>query len=502
MTTKDAILGLDVGTTSTKAVLFDLSGAELATAEQIYRLRIPQSGWVEQNPEDVWDALVRAIRAVTASADVHVLALALAAQSGSLIPARADGTPLYPVITWMDGRAEDLVARWRAQGLEKKVKRISGWRLHPGLPLSSIAWLRRYRPDVFAAAGHYFSVNDFLVYRLTGQRRTNPSNGGGMQLVDIASGQWSRELCDLAGIAPGRLSPIRPSGAVAGRITPQVGRLTGLSGEAVVVNGGHDQGCTALALGLTAPGQVLLACGTSWVITVVVETPDVDALPEELDLNFHPAPQRWTASQSLGGLGASLEWLLKQCWQRADSQSRAETFAALDEELEQTTPGGGGLFFLPLAGGHQSPAGVRRGGVVGLRLDHTRADMARAVLEGGAFELRWALDHIRQAGMPVERLWMVGGAAQSSIWPAIVADVAGVPLSLPQYGHWPALGAALLAGVGIGLFAGMDAVQSRFRESTRHIAPAENENLYREQFLVYRRITRMYEQQGKTADGA
>ena len=495
MSTDDAILGLDIGTTSTKAVLFGLSGAELATAEQSYQLHTPQAGWVEQEPEDVWQAMVKVLRAIVdeAGGQRRILAMALAAQSGSLIPARSDGTPVYPVITWMDGRTEALVKEWQAEGVEEKVKPISGWLLYPGLCLPTIAWLRQYRPDVFAAAEHYFSVNDFLVHRLTDRFCTNPSNGGGMQLVDITTGQWSQELCALAGINPDQLSPIHPSGAIIGEITPKVSRLTGLPGETVVVNGGHDQGCTALGLGVTSPGKMLLACGTAWVVTGVVDALDMDALPGGLNMNFHPAPRRWTVSQSLGGLGASLEWLLNQCWQSADPQSpaaRANVFAALDNELKQTTPAGGdGLFFLPLAGGHQSPAGAQRGGFVGLRLEHTRADMARAVLEGAAFELRWALNHIRRAGMPVERLWMIGGAAQSPVWPGIVADVAGVPLSLPQYEHWPAVGAAILAGVGIGAFETIETGQARFQKPTRYIKPnGTRMQIYDECFAAYQQM--------------
>jgi xylulokinase len=510
-----AILGLDIGTTSTKAVLFDPPGVELATAERAYRLCTPQSGWVEQDPDELWQALLHVLRTVADRVVEHagdprrILALALAAQSGSLLPARRDGTPVSPILTWLDGRTEALVDRWRAEDVEAQVRATSGWHLYPGLCLPTIAWLRQHQPHVFAAAEHYFSVNDYLVHRLTGRFCTNPSNGGGMQLLDVASGEWSAELCDLAGIEPGQLSPIRPSGAVVGHISSEVSRLTGLPAATVVVNGGHDQGCTALGLGVTSPGRGLLGCGTAWVITGVTDTPDVAALPPSLDLNFLPVPQHraatgpWTVSQSLGGLGASLEWLLHQCWQNADPGSapaRASAFAALDAELEQTTPGTDGLFFLPLTGGHSAPAGEQRGGFWGLRLDHTRADMARAVMEGAAYELRWALEPIRQSAMPVEQMWMIGGAAQSPLWPSIVADVTGLPLSLPQAcpeqgrsgQHWPAVGAAILAGMGIGAFETLAAGQACFQRPARLVEPDRVwAQAYDEAFAAYRRIAHL-----------
>jgi sugar (pentulose or hexulose) kinase len=493
----DAVLGVDIGTTSTKAVLFDLSGTELAAAEQAYRLCTPQPGWVEQDAQELWEALLHVLGAITdeCGGSHRILALALAAQSGSLLPARQDGMPLGHIITWLDGRSEALVQRWRAEGLGVKVRSISGWHLHPGLCLPTIAWLRQHEPALFAATGRFLSVNDFLVQRLTGRFCTNPSNACGMELVDITSGQWSQELCALAGISSDQLSPVRPSGVVIGRISAEASRLSGLPAETLVVNGGHDQGCTALGLGVTAPGKVLLSCGTSWVVTAVVQTPAVASMPEGLSMQFHPAPGRWTVSQSLGGLGASLEWLLEHFWPALGSLSSSErsaVFAALNAELAETTPGSSGLIFVPPSGGHSAPAGDQYGALWGLRLDHGRADMARAVMEGAAYELRWALEPIRQAGMPIEQLRMVGGATQSPVWPGIVADVSGLPLSLPQSGNWPAVGAAILAGVGAGAFETMGAGQERFQRSEHRIDPDRaRAAIYDERFVAYQQLTQL-----------
>jgi xylulokinase len=412
--------------------------------------------------------------------------------------------PLYPAITWMDGRTEGLVKEWREAGVEELVRPASGWHLYPGLCLPTIAWLGRYRPDVFAATEHWLSINDYLVHRMTGRFCMNPSNGGGMQLVDIRSGQWSRDLCALVGIDPGQLSPIQASGAIIGEITPEASRLTGLPGGTMVINGGHDQGCTALGLGITSPGKILLACGTAWVVTGVVEVLDVGMLPDRLDINSHPlplrsqGPRRWMVSQSLGGLGASLEWLLRQCWQGTDAESmlrampeaaRRDGYAALDDELSRTRAGGDGLFFMPLTGGHNEPIGELRGSIVGLRLDHTRADVARALMEGAAYELRQALEQIRCAGMPIQRMWMTGGAAQSPLWSAILADVTGVPLVLPQYKYWPAVGAAILAGLGGGAFESLAAAQARFQKPARQVEPDQaNMSIYGEYFAAYRHL--------------
>ncbi len=470
----DAILGLDVGTTSTKAVLFDVNGAELARSiSRPYRNEMPHPGWVEQDPQKLWHAVLDTIRHTIAQAaeDVSVRALGMAAQSGSLLPAAASGEPVYPLITWMDGRTEELVRHWQSRGLQKQVKAVSGWSLYPGLPLPSIAWLRRHDPQTFAAAKHYFSVNDFLAHRLTGRRANNPSNGGGMQLVDIHSGAWSDWLCSLAGISVAQLSPMLPAGSVIGELLPDICRATGIAQGALLVNGGHDQVCTALALGVNEPGKLLLACGTAWVITGITDPMNLEHVPSTLDLNFHALEDRYTISQSLGGLGASLEWWLNQAYFCFDCRStRADMLASMEIELAQMQPGTS-LFFLPLTGGHDNPATTRSGGFVGLQLSHSRADMARAVMESAAFELRWALESIRQAGLPVELLWMVGGAANSASWPSILADVTMVPINLPQYDNWPALGAAVLAGTGIGAFAGVEEALANFQMPVKEVLP-------------------------------
>ncbi len=482
----DALLGLEIGTTATKAVLFDLSGTRLAAAERAYGLNTPQAGWVEQDPEAVWQALVEVLQDIVnqTGPDPRILALAMATQAGSTILARADGTPLYPMITWMDRRSEQLVQEWREQGLEPKIRRISGWLLHPGLPLPTIAWLGRYRPDIFAAAERVLSLNDYLIHRLTGHYRTDLSCGAEMQLVDLFQEQWSPELCALAGIKPAQLSRLRPSGTILGPVTPQVSRLTGLSRETLVVNGGHDHSCEALAMGMTSAGKALLTCGTAWVITGITARPAVASVPAGMDLNFHVVPQRWTVSQLLGSFGASTEWWLNQAWQGVGSQStpgRTERYTALNVALEKTEPGNDGLLFLPLSHPY--------GGFFGLRLDHTRADMSRAILEGAAMELRRVLEQLGQAGLPVLEMWLAGGATRSPVWPRIIADVTGLPLTVTEYGHWAALGAAILAGVGANAFESYVAGQARLQKPVHPLSPDKTrKRIYDNQFATYQKL--------------
>jgi xylulokinase len=484
---KIALLGLDIGTTSTKAVLFDQTGEELArAASKPYKNITPHLSWVEQDPEEIWQAVLSAVGGVMAQmgAEVQIQGVCMAAQSGSLLPADEHGNPVYNIITWMDGRTKDLVARWKTAGLQREVKAVSGWSLYPGLPLPTIAWLRENAPQTFGVARHFFSVNDFIAHRLTGEMVSNPSNGGGMQLVDIHTANWSEDLCSLAGIKPDQLSDMQPAGSLIGEVHPEICEMIGISSGTKLINGGHDQVITALGLGINDPGKLLLACGTAWVFTGVTTTSNLERIPPSLDVNFHVPPQRWTISQSLGGLGASLEWWVRQAW----AGERKDRFASLNQEMAATQPNAK-LCFVPLTGGHADPATTRPGGFVGLQLAHTRSDMAMAIMESAGYELKWALEALQQAQMPIEHLWMVGGAANSPAWPSILANITGVPIHLPGYDNWPALGAALLAGVGTGVFDDLPTGLRYFTKPAKTIYPeASRTAFYQDQFSTYQSV--------------
>lgn len=481
------ILSLDVGTSSAKAVLFDHSGRAVHQAESpSYPTRSPRAGWMEQDPEEVWTAVQQVLEKVVqmASDPSQICCMGLSAQSGSLILADKMGDPVYPLITWMDGRTLELVKGWKSQGIEELVRSLSGWSLYPGLPLPTIAWFRENDSDTFEKANHFFSVNDFIAYRLTGERVTNPSNAGGMQLIDLQQPVWQDELCQLAGISSQQLSRIEPSGSPIGILLPEVSSYLGLPQETQLINGGHDQACTALSLGLKDPGAFLLACGTAWVFGGAIINPDLDNLPGTLDVNYHLYQERWIGSQSLGGLGASLAWWLETTRGEAEESQ----YAALTEKLQLTGPNED-LFYLPATGGHDTPATTRPGGFVGLGLHHSGADLARSVMESAGYELRWALEELLFAGMPVNSLTMVGGAAKSQVWPTILSEITGLPIYLPSGGNWPALGAALLAGTGAGMFSSLEEAVQGLQTSARLITPDSNtKNRYQDIFPKYKQV--------------
>lgn len=487
------LLGIDIGTTLTKAAMFDSAGNELARAvSPPFQLFSPKPGWMEQDPEALWQSVLNVLRTVMllGGDHVHVDAICIAAQSGSLLPVDENGSPICNLITWMDGRSENIVSRWRDQGLEEMVRTATGWSLYPGLSLPTIAWLRENDPVNFAKSRHFFTVNDFIAYRLTGKKINNPSNAGGMQLVDIQSGDWSSTVCKLAGISSEQVSPIQPAGAIIGAVKADICRETGVNLGAVLVNGGHDQVCTAFGLGVNDPGKILVACGTAWVITGIVDKVEINRMPVGLDLNFHVIPQRWTLSQSLGGLGAALEWWVEQCWAGARNQN----FASLTQELCHVRKNPD-LLFLPITGGSSGPATTRLGGFWGLQFGQTRAEMAQAIMESAAFELRWALSKMVSQGIQIDRVWLVGGASKSNHWLQIIADTCKLPLYISEYDIWPAFGAAILAGLGVGWFQHYKNGTEVFHKSFHEIHPnPKNTTYFDSKFEQYRNCDRAYQQ--------
>jgi xylulokinase len=458
----DYLLGLDVGTTATKALLFDLSGKAVATASYGYGLITPREGWVEQDPEELWRGVTETCRSLASRLDPgdRVLALSQASQGATTIPADAAGHPIGNAISWMDQRAHEQADGARATWGEAFLHTTTGWPVFDGLPLQHIAWLRECRPAEYAAARFFLFVNDFIGLRLTAQRCMNPSDASITQLFNIAEGDWDRRLLESVGIARDQLSPLHPSGHVIGRLTAAASDATGLPADVLVVNGAHDQYCAAVGTGVTRPGLVLLSCGTAWVILAVPESREA-GLRSGMAISRHAIDGRWGAVRSLGGVGTSLEWFLDNVW-RGDSSGAAREglYDAVNAGAGRSPAGAKGLLFYPLAGGHGVGIGASRGGFAGLTLAHGRDDMARAVMEGIACELRWALEEICDAGIEVDELKMVGGASRSAVWPRIVADITGIPVAMPAVSQAAGFGAAILAGVGAGLFP--DAEAGRF----------------------------------------
>ena len=484
----DLLLGLDVGTTATKALLLSIDGEVVASAVRNYALATPQEDWVEQDPADFWRAVVVTCQELNKriKPDDHIIALSISSQAGTTIPVGANGEPLGNALSWMDHRAHEESKQIRQSIGAEKVYETSGWQLGDGLPLLHISWLRRHKPEVFASARRFVFVNDFIIHKLTGQYRMDPSDAGITQLYNIATGQWDRDMLELAGIGSDQLSPIMDSGEIVGQLTEEASRETGLPPSVLVVNGAHDQYCAALGSGVLEPGTVMLSCGTAWVILCVMKKLRLD--PEmRLSISRHAVKGKIGALRSMGGVGACMEWFVEKLWD-GKSNSKDAIYSEINKAAGAISVGSNGLVYLPASGGYGRGT---RGAFLGLTLSHTRAEMARSIMEGIVYELSVMMEDIKGAGIEATELRMVGGAAGSPVWSQIVSDVTELPVVIPSTAQAASLGAAILAGMGSGVFPDAETGYRRLSGKEKVLEPnALNAEEYKKLLLAYRAVSR------------
>ncbi|MFQ6096245.1 MAG: FGGY-family carbohydrate kinase [Armatimonadota bacterium] len=444
-------LGIDVGTTFLKALLLDEEGRVRKVASAGYDLRRPQRDFVEQDPEDWWKALVEAVReAVEGVPAREVKALALATQGDTLVPTGEDGEALCPALSWMDRRAgaecEELLAiRPQEWWFGKTGKKLLG-----SNTASKVRWLQRHRPDI-AERARFCNVHDHLVRRMTGTFATDATNASWTTLFDIEQRVWDADILDLLGLSEERVSPIVSCGEPIAPLAPGAANELGLTPETVVAGGAFDQVAATYGAGVTGANEALLSCGTAWVLFVVTTRPVLD---ERLRL---PAccfvgDDEWGLVCAFTG-GAAYDWLRE----------------AVKRDHLEAEPDGPPLIFLPYFYGEVSPGWnpAARGALIGLSLEHTAEHLQLALMRALAFEARRNLEVARGLSVSIESLKMAGGAAQSAIWPQIVADVMGLPITLPVESECAARGAALLAAKSVGL----DAPEATPHEPAREVLP-------------------------------
>lgn len=474
------LLGLDIGTSATKGVLCDAAGVVRTAASAPHAISHPRAGWSEQDPLQWWDAAVGVVRELLRKgcqaglgADENSVAAAIAGvglsgqMHGSVfLPTAArngDGTamPLRPALLWNDQRtAPQCAAIEAATGGRAALVQRSGNAALTGFTLPKILWLRDCEPEIFARTACVLLPKDFVRYRLTGSLATDVGDGAGTLLFDVAARNWSAALLATLGLPADLMPPVLESAAVAGQVTAWAAAQTGLRRGTPVVAGSGDNMCGAVGAGVVEPGRVLATLGTSGVMYAHCDAPRLDLIDPQRPGRLHTmcaADGRGPAAEQRGG------WCVTGCmlsaagalqWAR-DAVAPHAAYEALLDEAAQSPPGARGLVFLPYLTGERCPHPdpLARGAWIGLTARHTRGDLLRAVLEGVTIGMRQILDLMRSIGVPVSRLRLGGGGAKSQLWRQLQADVYGVDVEIVGGDEGPAHGAALLAGVGAGVWA-------------------------------------------------
>jgi sugar (pentulose or hexulose) kinase len=486
--TMPKLIGVDIGTTGTKAILIDADGKLISESYQGTTLRSELPGRVEQDANDWWEAVISTIRNCIKGEDnkEDIVAIALSSQGGSMVPVDVKGNPLSNAVIWMDRRGQKQTEDLISAKPENFYYERTGWRLANCLNLVQMKWLKDNNPELFKHSDRFLSTVDFVNHKLTGTYAIDPSNAGMTQLFNILDKKWEREiLCDLE-IQENRLAEIVESGDAIGKLTAEAALGLGLPEKTLVVSGGHDQYCAALGAGVFNHGDILLSTGTAWVLMGIFDHPVFDTKAFFAPGN-HVVKGKWGAIGTVPTAGVALEWYRSNVGLFPDAET-PESFEEIDKKALLKKPGAGGVMFYPHFTGSSCPEWnfKNKATILGLELGHDRYDIARAVMEGVVYDVYRMLKAFERQNENVDMLKALGGAAKSALWMGILADVTGLPVYIPAEGNSACFGAAILAGKGTGVFDSMQEGYQRIARKDKEILPdRENHKIYSQLFDLY-----------------
>lgn len=478
-------LGIDVSTTSSKALLIDEAGSLIAQASSPHILHTPKPLWSEQDPRQWWDATQNSIRmALKQAGDVgaQVAAMGLTGQMHGLVLLGADGAVLRHAILWNDQRTQAECDEIHARLGKEHFISITGNAALTGFTAPKILWVRKHEPEIYAKARHILLPKDYVRFQLTSEYAMDKADGSGTALFDLKARAWSQEVVETLGINPSWLPPTFEGPEVTGALNAAVASSLGLKAGIPVMAGGGDQAAQAVGVGAVEPGVIALTLGTSGV--VFATTPSALIEPEgRLHAFCHAIPNTWHLMGVMLSAAGSLQWF-------RDTLAPGVSFDKLLIEAAAVPPGAEGLYFLPYLSGERTPYAdpLARGAFVGLTLRHGRGHLTRAVLEGVAFGLKDGFQLMQSTGLgKITQVRASGGGTKGLLWRQILASVLEVELSLVNASEGAAFGAALLAAVGAGAWPTVaDACKAVVRITGGSAPDTDQADIYRKAYPIYR----------------
>ncbi len=491
------LLGIDVSTTGAKALLIDEQGTVAASHTTEYPLSTPKPLWSEQDPGEWWNGACASIQAALSEAHVSgeaVSAIGLTGQMHGLVMLDKSDHVLRPAILWNDQRtgAQCEAITAKVGGLDRLLQ-LTGNQVLPGFTAPKIVWVRENEPEVYERTTHILLPKDYVRFRLTGEFATEVSDASGTSLLDVARRRWSKDMLQALDIPEAWLPSCTESDQVSGRISETAAQATGLKAGTPVVGGGGDQAAQAVGSGIVQSGVISVTSGTSGVVFAHSDQYAFEA-QGRLHAFCHAVPGKWHFMGVMLSAGGSFRWLRDSIGDVEKAAARLtgeDPYDLLTREAALAPAGSEGLLFLPYLTGERTPYPdpQARGAFVGLTVRHGKAHLIRSVLEGVSFGLRDSLELIKSLGVPITQVRASGGGARSPLWRQIQADVFGSELVLVNITEGAAYGAALLAGVGGGLYQSVEeAVKATVKVTDRTAPVAEDVRRYEELYPVYRHL--------------
>ena len=488
---KKYLLGIDIGTSACKVAVFNREGEVIATASGDYPVYYPQPGWAEQNPEEWWSAVCDAIQKALEKgglAPEEIAGVGIDGQSWSAIAVDEDGNVLTNTPIWMDTRAKDICRELNEKIGADRIFEVAGNPFEPSYATAKIIWYQRNLPEVYEKIYKILQSNSYIAYRLTGVMSQDVSQGYGFHCFDMRRGTWSGEMCEELGIPREILPEIYPCHAVVGTVTEKASKECGLSVGTPVVAGGLDAACGTLGTGVIHSGETQEQGGQAGGMSICTDTYKADP---RMILSFHVVPNCWLLQGGTTGGGGVMRWLEREFadFEREEGKRIGKSSLELFNEIaEKVAPGSDGLIFLPYMSGERSPIWDpdAKGVFYGLDFSKTKGHFVRAAMEGVALSLKHNLEVAKEAGADVSVLRAMGGSANSLLWTQIKSDVTGKPIVVPSSDTATTLGAAILAGVGIGMYENFEeAVELTVENKRFHEPNQENFAVYEKNYQIY-----------------
>ena len=481
---KQQLLGIDIGTSACKVAVFDEDGKVLAQANRPYRVYYPQNGWAEQNPEEWWEAICDAVREALSEESVsaeQIKGIGVDGQSWSAIPVDENGSVLHNTPIWMDTRARHLCEKVKKEIGADEIFRVAGNDFLPSYVTPKLLWFKEERPEVFQKTHKFLQSNSYIVMKLTGEMSQEYSQCYGIHFFHMEKPSYDMALAEKMGLSPDMMPKLYGCDEIVGSVTEEAAKKTGRKAGTPVVAGGLDAACGALGAGVYRPGETQEQGGQAGGMSICT---DKALSHKALILGTHVVPGLWLLQGGTVGGGGALKWFRQEL-------GGGMSFDELTAEAAEAPPGSDGVLFLPYMAGERSPIWNpdAKGVFYGLSFDKTRGHLIRSVLEGVAFSLEHNLRTAAETGIHVDTLNAMGGASNSVLWTQIKADVTGKTIRVPSSDTATTLGAAILAGVGCGVYGSYGEAVNRTIRMTRVQEPnPENKAVYDRSMERYLRL--------------
>ena len=491
------LLGIDIGTSGTKTLICSHTGRVVGTAVVNHDISSPKPGWSEQNPLDWWNATCRATRAVLRRTKVRgnqITGIGLSGQMHGSVFLGRDERPLRPALLWNDQRTaeECAIIEQRAGGRRKLINMVGNPAL-TGFTAPKILWVRKHEPKVYDKTCHILLPKDYIRCRMTGEYATDVGDASGTLLFDVRKRAWSKKLLTLLGIDPALLPVCYESHEISGKLSKQSATTLGLVEGTPVVGGSGDQPAGAVGNGIVTAGSASATLGTSGVVFVHSDQPTYDP-KGRVHTMCHAVAGKWCVFGCMLSAGGSFQWFrnhLSRTELAAAKRGKVDPYELLIKQAATAPPGCEGLFFLPYLTGERCPYPNpnARGGWIGLTMRHGRPALIRSLVEGVTFGMADTLKILIDMGIGIRTVRLSGGGARSSFWRQLQADIYNKPVVTINAQEGPAYGAAILSGVGTGIWKGVaEACRAVICETEKRRPNRRQVRLYKSCHVQYQNL--------------